>query len=68
MFIQRCPVKSCSETFRKIRRKTPVPESVFFVEHLWWLLLIFLGTVSPLSALIHSLDEIYKPGKYSSDF
>ena len=64
----RCSVKSCSYKFRKIQRKTPVSESLFFspetllkkrlwprcfprnfvkflrtpffIEHLWWLLLM----------------------------
>ena len=28
-FAQRCSVKKCSSKFRKIQRKTPVPDSLF---------------------------------------
>ena len=50
---QRCSVKRCSQKFRKIHRKTPVPKRLwhrcfsvnfpkflrtpFIIEHLWWL-------------------------------
>ena len=50
----------CSLKFHKIHRKTPVPESHFLLEHLWWLLLNLLNLQRISNIDVQSVTQILK--------